>query len=326
MQPAARVSPLDDDRRRQPLLPSDPAQAPPPREKESCLRLLALGIAAGLLLVLVVAVMMERHAIGSLTGRLLDQCQRMPAVHAALLLFFATALANVLCVPSFGLFICAGVIFTRKFDSAIQGTLVGTCAVFGGLWLGSIAAFNFGRTLCRQSVVRRLQGLEWVEVVEAIIEEEGWKFVFVARMSPLLPLEAFNYVCSVTSLTNSGFAIGCLGSLPTTAFWVYGSSTATWATLHAQDWPGHPSEGRIRRTVVLAVANILALLLLAFMIRSSARRYQNIVDRRLSQVVDRKFSQEDSPVANSLDLEAQKSLHLDLLRQSTDPWRWRSQA
>jgi len=63
-----------------------------------------------------------------------------------------------------------------------------------------------------------------------MIEEEGAKIVFLAKMSPLLPAEVFNYACSATSLTLREWSIGCIGSIVPMFFWVLTTAQATVAT------------------------------------------------------------------------------------------------
>merc|ERR1712232_1160876 len=66
-----------------------------------------------------------------------------------------------------------------------------------------------------------------LKLINRMVEAEGVKIVFLARMCPLLPAEVFNYVCSVTSLTVVQYAAGCVGSLVPVTFWVVSSAQAT---------------------------------------------------------------------------------------------------
>merc|ERR1712125_294028 len=120
----------------------------------------------------------------------------------------------------------AGVEFTKMYG-VVVGSLVGVIATFGGLWLGSVVAFQLGRTLWKEYARRETGEHASLKLINRMVEAEGVKIVFLARMCPLLPAEVFNYVCSVTSLTVVQYAAGCVGSLVPVTFWVVSSAQAT---------------------------------------------------------------------------------------------------
>ncbi|CAE7243845.1 unnamed protein product [Symbiodinium natans] len=222
----------------------------------------------------------------------------MQPVEAGLLLFAATAVANVFCLPSFGLWIGAGVVFVHIFDGKVlQGSIAGTVAVFSGVSVGGLTSFAIGRTLFRSCLVSRLRHLEWVEVLDEIVEQEGWKFVLVARMSPFLPLEALNYACSLTSLSTAGFALGCLGSLPTTAFWVWTAASAESLRM-SEETDGSvtvqakAAERVLQRASFPGITTIM-LCVLMMLLWSSKKRYQEMLDRRIPAVALRRVARSE---------------------------------
>merc|ERR1712100_411493 len=118
-----------------------------------------------------------------------------------------------------------GVIFSKMYGLRL-GTAIGVASTFGGQWLGSVCAFILGRRCCSHIAQEHLQKHGWMLVVNKMIEKEGIKVVFLARMSPLLPAEVFNYVCSLTSLSLTAFAIGSVGSVVPTSLWVISAASA----------------------------------------------------------------------------------------------------
>ncbi|CAE6972716.1 unnamed protein product [Symbiodinium natans] len=256
----------------------------------------------------------------------------MQPVEAGLLLFAATAVANVFCLPSFGLWIGAGVVFVHIFDGKVlQGSIAGTVAVFSGVSVGGLTSFAIGRTLFRSCLVSRLRHLEWVEVLDEIVEQEGWKFVLVARMSPFLPLEALNYACSLTSLSTAGFALGCLGSLPTTAFWVWTAASAESLRM-SEETDGSVTVQVYTRfdwAVIISITTIM-LCVLMMLLWSSKKRYQEMLDRRIPAVALRRVARSEDqldPPQSAGDLPGgQRETYeheMHRLRERSNPRHWR---
>jgi uncharacterized membrane protein YdjX (TVP38/TMEM64 family) len=53
------------------------------------------------------------------------------------------------------------------------------------------------------------------------LKHNGFKLVFLMRMTPIMPYNIMNYMMGVTSLKMSDFNLGCLGMFPLTAINVY---------------------------------------------------------------------------------------------------------
>ncbi|CAE7215910.1 unnamed protein product [Symbiodinium pilosum] len=250
-------------------------------------------ILALLVLLGIVAAWTHRQRLGGATKDLCQSLFDMQPVEAGLLLFAATVIANVFCLPSFGLWIGAGVVFAHIFDGKVlQGAAAGTAAVFSGVSVGGLMAFAIGRTLFRSCLARRLHRLEWVEVLDEIVEQEGWKFVLVARMSPFLPLEALNYACSLTSLSATGFALGSLGSLPITAFWVWTAASAESLRMSSEtDSSVTPRKVYSRSDLAVMIGlTVIMLCVLTGLVWSSKRRYQEMLERRIPAVALRRVA------------------------------------
>eukprot|EP00435_Cladocopium_sp_Y103_P031167 s175_g7.t2 len=273
-----------------------------------------------LLLGFMVAAWTHRQSVHHVTEDILHKMIDLAPAEAGFLIFAATAAANVCCLPSIGLWLGAGVVFAHIYHpNVLEGALAGTLAVFLGLVVGSLTAFTLGRTLCQRCIARRLQHLEWVEVLNAIVATEGWKFVMLARMSPVLPLEAFSYACSFTNLTTLGFALGCFGSLPITFFWVWMGASAE--SLRMEDDPG-PKKLGVHTTLLLIG---ISLVMFGIIARLSTRRYQEIMDRRIPSVAQQRLSAsqehlsslEATPIDEAFRQEVQR------LRRSSNLRHWR---
>ena len=53
------------------------------------------------------------------------------------------------------------------------------------------------------------------------LKHNGFKLVFLMRMTPIMPYNIMNYMMGVTSLKMRDFNMGCLGMIPLTAINVY---------------------------------------------------------------------------------------------------------
>eukprot|EP00928_Gymnodinium_smaydae_P032249 TRINITY_DN23408_c0_g1_i2.p1 TRINITY_DN23408_c0_g1~~TRINITY_DN23408_c0_g1_i2.p1 ORF type:complete len:362 (+),score=74.90 TRINITY_DN23408_c0_g1_i2:69-1154(+) len=211
---------------------------------------------------------------------------------APILVGALVAILSLLCLPTFPLMVGAGVLFPQMYGTVV-GELVGVMSVFCGLWVGSMAAFQLGRSMFREWAQEEMQKFAWMGVLNAMIDEQGWWVVMLARMSPALPAEIFNYACSLTSLSLPAYGVGCIGSVVPVAFWV--CSTASAAAMAGPSLPGkkEAEEERERKEMGLAllVINVLVLALLSALLYSSYQRYKDRASSYVSDEVERQAIQ-----------------------------------
>lgn len=163
----------------------------------------------------------------------------MAAVYISLL----TAMVTVAAMPTFPLMVGSGVLFCHMYG-LLWGTVLGVATVLSGIWLGSVCAFAIGRYLCAEWAQRELQKHSWMREVEVMIDAEGLKVVLLLRMSPMLPLEVFNYACAAMPLPFWKFVVGSLGSVVPILFWVFTSAQGAQLASAATDGdkPGSEDE------------------------------------------------------------------------------------
>merc|ERR550532_1404720 len=178
------------------------------------------------------------------------------------------AIVTLLGIPSCPLFIGAGVVFEKLYGNVV-GTGLGIASACIGVWLGSMLAFMLGRSVLKPLVQKKLEGFKTMVVVNKIIEKEGWKFAFLMRLSPFLPAEVFNYACSVTTMTVAANALACIGSLPTTAFWVWTSASATDAAASSGSDPG----AQRQRLFLFVGINVVVIILMVVLVRSATKKF-----------------------------------------------------
>lgn len=123
------------------------------------------------------------------------------------------ALAVVLFVPGSALTIAGGVTF---------GLALGTLTVFVGANVGAALAFLIARYVLRDRVEKLLANRPALQAIDRAVETQGWRIVFLTRLSPVFPFSAQNYFYGLTGVTFHQYvAASLVGMFPGTLLYVY---------------------------------------------------------------------------------------------------------
>jgi uncharacterized membrane protein YdjX (TVP38/TMEM64 family) len=126
--------------------------------------------------------------------------------------------ATVLLIPGSVLTLGAGAVF---------GLFRGTLIVSVASTLAATAAFLIGRYLARAAVARKIEGNERLAAVDRAVAAEGWKVVFLTRLSPVFPFTLLNYAFGLTQVKLFHYVLASwIGMLPGTVMYVYLGSLA----------------------------------------------------------------------------------------------------
>ena len=88
--------------------------------------------------------------------------------------------------------------------------------------LGGIVSFVLGRFFMRRWIRKKLtRRVKLFRAIDMGLKHNGFKLVFLMRMTPIMPYNVMNYMMGVTSLKMRDFNLGCLGMFPLTAINVY---------------------------------------------------------------------------------------------------------
>jgi uncharacterized membrane protein YdjX (TVP38/TMEM64 family)/rhodanese-related sulfurtransferase len=120
-----------------------------------------------------------------------------PVAHVVLF-----ALGTVLFVPGALFGLAGGVLF---------GPLWGTILNLAGATLGATAAFLVARYVAADSV-RRKGGARLERLIHGV-EAEGWRFVALTRLVPLVPFNLLNYALGLTRIPLVQYALASLVSM-----------------------------------------------------------------------------------------------------------------
>jgi len=104
---------------------------------------------------------------------------------------FLFAACNVLLLPGGVVAMGGGLFF---------GLWWGTFLVLAGNLLGAAFAFGVSRCLGRAWLERKFQHSRRWRALDAAIERQGWKIIFLSQVHPLFPTSLLNYLYGVTRI------------------------------------------------------------------------------------------------------------------------------
>ena len=88
--------------------------------------------------------------------------------------------------------------------------------------LAAVVAFLLGRHIAHEKVSRWIDRDPRLNSLNIAVSEQGWKVVFLVRLSPLIPFGLQNYLFSLTGVKVVPYAIAtAVGILPGSALYVY---------------------------------------------------------------------------------------------------------
>ena len=133
---------------------------------------------------------------------------------------------------------------------ALFGLAAGVVIVVSGAMLGAVAAFYLGRLLGRDTV-RWLTGGR-LDRLDTMLTGHGLRTIILARLIPIVPFTAVNYLAGLTSVRLRHFTAGtAVGILP---------ATTAYVTVGAYGWqPGAwPMWAALATLLVLTVGGLAA--------------------------------------------------------------------
>jgi uncharacterized membrane protein YdjX (TVP38/TMEM64 family) len=96
---------------------------------------------------------------------------------------------------------------------AVYGVGLGFILSAAGILLGAGITFALSRSLLRGSVGRWVARHELACRIDAAAARDGWKFVCLLRLSPVMPFSATSCLLGVSSIKGIDYAVGTLASL-----------------------------------------------------------------------------------------------------------------
>jgi uncharacterized membrane protein YdjX (TVP38/TMEM64 family) len=120
---------------------------------------------------------------------------------------------TVLFIPGSVLTIAAGGLFGFK---------IGFLVVLVGANLGALCAFLLARTFLRDQVARWTDANPKFKSLDKAIGRQGFKMIFLLRLSPAFPFTLLNYLLGLTAVRSGAYVLAnLLGMLPGIFLYVY---------------------------------------------------------------------------------------------------------
>jgi len=111
---------------------------------------------------------------------------------------------------------------------AVFGLVKGSILVSIAATLGATAAMLVGRHLARDWVQRKLATHPTFNSIDQAVEREGWKIVFLTRLSPAFPFFIVNYLYGLTRVRLRDYMLATwIGIMPGSTLFVYIGSLAS---------------------------------------------------------------------------------------------------
>ena len=92
---------------------------------------------------------------------------------------------------------------------------------FFGATIGATFAFLVGRYLARGWISKKIAGNQKFAAVDNAVGKEGFKIVFLTRLSPVFPFNLLNYSLGVTGVSLKDYVLASVGMIPGTIMYVY---------------------------------------------------------------------------------------------------------
>ena len=125
--------------------------------------------------------------------------------------------AAVVLFPAVSLTLAAGAIF---------GLPAGVLYVMLGSTLGAALAFLCGRYLARHFVEHLLARHPRLVAIDRAVESQGFRLVFLLRLSPAVPYTLLNYALGLSRVRFADYIAGSIGMLPVVTMYTYSGKVA----------------------------------------------------------------------------------------------------
>ncbi len=131
---------------------------------------------------------------------------------APLIFIGAYIVASITLAPAFPLTLAAGAVF---------GLWRGTLLVFVGAVLGSSAVYALAVPLARSRALRWMTRDPRVDAVRQALVGEGFRVMFLLRLSPLVPYNLLNYALALSGVRYREYLFASLGMIPAIVMYTY---------------------------------------------------------------------------------------------------------
>ena len=207
-----------------------------------------------------------------------------------LALFILLAITQAMLIPSIAFCLGSGFALMKAYGSAWLAIIIASVSCHLGMWLGSIFGMMFARYMFRETAVKLARKHKWMAAFDLAMETDGFKFLIIMRICPLIPFAIQNYIMGATSMKMKHFSVTGAFMLPWIVMIVFFGTTLS--NLH-DAVNGDFETGPIGFVVLIAgsVVALIAALLLSVVVK---RHFDNMLKEAGEGVKDLKTDIESS--------------------------------
>ncbi|MEL6462580.1 MAG: TVP38/TMEM64 family protein [Cyanobacteria bacterium J06621_15] len=132
-----------------------------------------------------------------------------------------------------------GSLLTLK-GGCIFGLVGGSMYVLIAATIGATFAFLVGRYISRDWVCRQIGNKPKFKAIDKAVAKNGFKIVFLTRLSPIFPFNLLNYAFGVTQVSLKDYIFGSIGMIPGTVMYVYMGSIIGHIAMNSSSIPQNP--------------------------------------------------------------------------------------
>lgn len=186
----------------------------------------------------------------------------------------------------FSMVTCSGVLPASLIGmsaGAVYGVTLGFVISSTSILIGAVIAFLLSRSFLRPLIERNLGDKPRLSSLDGQIGHQGWRFVCLLRLSPVMPFAATSYALGLTSIRLGEYLAGTLASLPSLLVYVL---TGTVVKTGVSSWNGHENSIRIALLVLGALSTAVVMIQMANVLRRAAPASKSSVARRGTRFTD----------------------------------------
>jgi len=143
------------------------------------------------------------------------------------------ALQYLRALGTIGIFATAALQFLVAVSGVVPASILGAAAgaAYGfaggfaiaatGVMAGALAAFLLSRSAFRPFIARHLHHRAGWHDFDRAIAKDGWRFVCLIRLSPIMPFAIASYTLGISSIRLRDYLLGTVASLPALALYVF---------------------------------------------------------------------------------------------------------
>lgn len=142
-----------------------------------------------------------------------------------LVLFAVLTVTQAMLIPSIAFCLGSGFALMKAYKSAWLAITIASLTCNLGMWAGSIFGMLFARYMFRETAMKLAKKHKWMAALDLAMETDGFKFLIIMRICPLIPFAIQNYIMGATSMKMKHFAATGGFMLPWTVMIVFFGTT-----------------------------------------------------------------------------------------------------